>query len=403
MRKIFTSRLPQPTLKSSEERAGAFGPSRAPLLPSRGDRRVSRGLILLPAVAGLVLTAQGRAADLELDHAMALWRANAPWCESEVTRFPSIRPFGAGEGACPNPSCGDGDATMLPNGMLCLAGEEAGCDGVRRAQDAKGKWHRSPRLANRPECRPDDEFSPDMGLGVQAYLIKTRDREAGQRWFDWLSAHAVCRAALGGKCLVPQAIFCEHPTGGAFGCTFRPLPIGSDYAMLAETERFVGLKAEGVFRGPIGGDLGGATKKVLVDATLNAKGFSQHLVATQIWLLRAMGPMIGNLDEAAQQLAKSEPLNPFFVYLDEGPTQRVRGLLLSECPTRPVDIERHVGETPTSPVPPPAAESAWWIERQVTDTPGPYDWFPQREASEHRWFRSSLWDCIFIGKLLGAS
>jgi hypothetical protein len=307
------------------------------------------------------------AADAELDAAMALWRANAPWCHSEVAPFPNTAPFGSGEGACPVPGCGDGDATMLPNGMLCLAGEEAGCDGVRRAQDAAGKWHRSPRLANRPECRADDEFSPDMGLGVQAYLIRTRDRAAGQRWFDWLSAHAGCKAELFGTCLLPMVRFCEKPRGSEFICVFRPVPLGADFAMLAETERFVGLQASGVFRGPIGSDLGKAMLMTLAGAETNEKGFPQHLAATQIWLLRAMGRNDGNLYKAARILAEDEPLNPFFVYLNEGPTRRVRDLLMSQCPVRQVDIERHVGKSPSVPVPAPADESAWWVERQTSN------------------------------------
>ena len=50
-------------------------------------------------------------------------------------------------------------------------------------------------------------------------------------------------------------------------------PAGGDIAMLAETERFVGLHADGLFRGQLGSDLGWASLMTLLTAHVKAVDF----------------------------------------------------------------------------------------------------------------------------------
>jgi hypothetical protein len=104
-------------------------------------------------------------------------------------------------------SCDDGDS-LLFLGLLCLSGEDSGCDGVRRAQEEDGQWWRSPRrVGGRFEAY--NSFSRDMASGVLAYLAATGDQAAGERWLYWLERHRKAEKIRGIKTpMLTQ--FCEN-------------------------------------------------------------------------------------------------------------------------------------------------------------------------------------------------
>ena len=119
------------------------------------------------------------AAGSDFSNIKRFWTANAFVCKSTAGDFPSK------EGTNRDP-CDDGDMTLF-NGLLCLAGESAGCDAVRNSQGADGRWWRSPRRINWEAPIYDVSFSPDQALGVFGYIIGTRDAAAFERWAsgDW--------------------------------------------------------------------------------------------------------------------------------------------------------------------------------------------------------------------------
>ncbi|MNJ49664.1 hypothetical protein D3C77_449090 [compost metagenome] len=112
-----------------------------------------------------------------------------------------------------------------------------------------------------------------------------------------------------------------------------------------------------------------------IDAKVNDPGFPQHLVGVSILLMRNAGLHDGRIDSAAKTLSERNPKNAFFTYLHRGSAD---GLALSQtlefCPTP---------------------------DRQPT--PPLHQWQWEREEADEAWRNSCYWDCIFMGRLLGAN
>ena len=99
--------------------------------------------------------------------------------------------------------CDDGDSVIF-NGLLCLSGDDRGCDAVAASQADDGRWWRSPRRTN-GDLDSRNSFSRDQAYGVVAYLLRTGDTAAATAWMDWIldnRACAVTNPATGG-CSVP--------------------------------------------------------------------------------------------------------------------------------------------------------------------------------------------------------
>jgi hypothetical protein len=107
--------------------------------------------------------------------------------------------------------------------------------------------------------------------------------------------------------------------------------------------------------------------KMLFNTVVNEPGYPQHLEGIRVEILRMLnrGDQ-ATLNEVARVLAEKETNNPFFAYLDEGPSSAVRDLTVDLCPTTPEDI----GDR---------SEWAW-----------------ERTDAEKAWEKSMLWDCIFM-------
>jgi hypothetical protein len=312
--------------------------------------------------------------------------------------------------------CSDGDMVLFA-GLLCSVGEGIGCETVRRSQqlqtgDDYGRWYRSPRRmetgndADQDGRVPEDEgenedqdadgrknerewntFSFDMALGTMLFLATTRgtpaDVERGQHWFEWI--HNYTPTLFGDQKGLPR--LCGHRD-----CTLLTNPFGNHYAMFGEIASFGPYKLpDGVFKKLIEQDSGKADSRLLLDARLNDDGFSEHLVAVSIYLKRLMGrdsddlsnaaallncakpiDLIGRLMLDARTCTQKTPENGFFRYLRDGPTDAVRQLTLATCPS----------------------------PEQRSEVPSYWIWESAGDNLTAR--RSMYWDCIFMGRLLGA-
>lgn len=297
---------------------------------------------------------------------MQLWESKALFCDvgSQARKFPSKQ---TSELTQP---CDDGDMTLF-NGLLCAAGDQRGCNGVADAQDAKtGEWFRSPRIRLRGNDRGGASFSPDMALGVQLYLLTTKDTERALKWMLWLHDLVPCSIELGSSCLL-QGIprFCAPDPG----CTMRP----GDAGVLAQTVNYMQKRAglpdlpHGRLKGYLGSFASLAEMINELDSQVNRPGYSQHLVAVAIMAMRRAEINDAKLQSAAARLAAREPNNAFFAFLKDGPTQRVLDQVLSRCP-----------KADTVLIPPL------------------HQWQWEREDADRAWESSAYWDCIFMGRLL---
>jgi hypothetical protein len=319
---------------------------------------------VMVSLLAYIAAVRAEAADILLKR-MEFWESMAPTCTAAGFTFPSSE-------TDESKPCGDGDMTLF-NGMLCAAGDERGCKAVADAQADTGEWHRSPRLRVLGyNDRGDATFSPDMALGVQLYLITKRERDSGWKWLLWLHETVPCtmKSLFSETCWVyglPR--FCAPHQG----CTARP----GDLATLSWTVDYLQKNAgmpdlpDGRLRGMLGtfGGVGSFNKEL--DAILNKPGFSQHLVAVSIWVVRLAGHDDEQMRSALDKLVKKNPNNAFFLYLRDGKSNAVIEKTLARCPSK----ER------------PSAHPL-------------FEWQWERDEQSNAWKNSNYWDCIFMGKLL---
>lgn len=315
----------------------------------------------------LIFTGHGAFAD-ELQERLEFWKSKAFLCEpSPGNAFPS-RPSDVS--AQP---CDDGDITLF-NGLMCAAGNEAGCAAVADAQNPDtGEWFRSPRIRRHGNDRGGSSFSPDMALGVELYLVKTHDIQRASKWLLWLDSHVACSIEVFGNCLL-RALprFCTDDVESK-GCTMRP----GDAAELSATVTYLqdkfGLATlpDGRLRGYLGTFAGYSQQFEALSSQWNDPGYSRHLVGVAILLLRMMEMNNSLLDSAASELSSKEPKNAFFSYLAVGKSGNARALTLELCPSRA-----------NLPIPPLK------------------QWQWERTDSEYAGKNSCYWDCIFMADLL---
>lgn len=334
---------------------------------------LGRPLLFFFSLLGLIASESASAKPTELQKRMAYWQIQALMCDAGLqgVKFPSKQSDEIGK------PCDDGDMTLF-NGLLCASGDQRGCTGVAEAQDpTTGQWHRSPRIRLNGNDRGGAQFSPDMALGVQLYLVATGDVVRGWKWLLWLDEHVPCAIEHNGTCyakgLIPR--FCTDDNDGR-GCTMRP----GDAAQLANTVSWLQKNKgmadlpDGRLRGYLGTFSGNATTLSWLSSQLNRPGYSQHLVGVEVMLLRLTGSTDAKLGDAASTLQKANPGNAFYSYLVEGPSARVVKEVLARCP--------QVGSPSQSPR---------------------YQWQWERENADRAWEHSAYWDCIFLGNLIGSN
>ena len=304
-------------------------------------------------------------ADMMTDR-MSYWESKAFLCAGSGGVFPSKA------NGIPPTTCDSGDMTLF-NGLLCASGDKRGCDGVKNAQDSNGRWWRSPANIGKEAPEYDVSFSPDMARGVFLYVVTTKDINAFRKWLIWINESRPCLLNLGGNCYFqgwPR--LCKDDAQDK-RCTFRPQTCGDIELVgkyLGVTEADICRRVLKSFQ--IRDDyIIPQTELAFGGALINDPGFPMHLAAAEIFLIDKLGQTSIYSRAGSIALAVREPKNPFFLYLAEGPTTKVKELTLKLCPA--------VGETPHEQ----------------------HQWAWEREASEKAWEKSMYWDCIFMGKLLG--
>jgi len=301
---------------------------------------------------------------VDLESCIKYWDCRAMMCEAEPGGFsyPSKAPDDDSR------PCGDGDMTLF-NGLLCAAGDKRGCDGVAEAQNPQtGEWSRSPRYERLGRYDGAASFSPDMALGVQLYLVKTRDVDRAMKWLNWLEEIVPCYITIKGVCFwrgIPA--FCRQQS-----CVMRP----GDAASLASTVRYLQANA-GMAALPNGNlkrylhDFGGSPSlSSAIGALVNKPGYSQHLVGVNVLLLQLMGGSNFLSEDAAYLLAKKNPGNAFYSYLNKAGREQVTKQILARCP-------------PSHPLTPPLSQWQW-----------------ERANSDEAWKKSCYWDCVFMAEMI---
>ncbi|MER9632581.1 hypothetical protein [Mesorhizobium sp. M0296] len=298
----------------------------------------------------------------ELTDRDSFWRKQAFLCSVSAYPFPSKEVKGQPQ------DCDDGDMTLF-NGLLCAAGEGAGCDAVARSQSADGRWWRSPRRIGMEAPANDVSFSPDQSLGVLLYVLQVGDKARFSSWLSWIEGNRPCLTKLGGKCFQYGWLrFCTDDFDKR--CTLRPgdcvrleevaRRLGVDSSLCRRILRELGLPTD-VMR-PLGDFLLGA-------AAANDPGYPQHLVGVDILIARMLGVDATKVNQAAAILAARTADNPFFQYLSGGAADDVRAKLLLTCPSP----QRLSGNR--------------------------FQWTWERVAKPNAWQESMYWDCIFLGDL----
>lgn len=268
-----------------------------------------------------------RTPESELEERVTSVRAWLPFCT-----YPS------GFSGVSKEDCIDGDSVLFA-GLLCLSGEEIGCQHVKNSCDALGRCYRSP--AQRAE---GNSFSRDMAIGVLGYIAATGDRDLANRWLDYIRSHdnKLCDDASDNRCSITTSLW------GLFG----------------EVWKFSGLE--------MSGEMGLGTliddRTIRESAAAVPHGFPMHLVAAQIYLRQQLGTYTSDLARGAESLAAREGYNPFFNLLAYGPSQDFTMLMLGMIP------------------------NGWPVHRT--------QWSIERAHEEGAWVDSMGWEWIFLFKAM---
>ncbi|WP_141731660.1 hypothetical protein [Oligoflexus tunisiensis] len=268
---------------------------------------------------------------------LAQWRSWAPLCEGHPSKG----------------DCDDGDATLF-SGLLCLSGEEAGCQAVQAAQDSTGKFWRSPR---RVGVEAANSFSRDMALGVLAWLMASKDKAAAQSWLQWIDQNSVCQINVGGNCQLRTYRYCRDDNDGR--CFITP----GMWTMMRRVWEYLEL--------PLHKEMKTIGENTLVaEASQAPLGYALHLKAVMFFLYQKIGRNFSFEGDLINIIIERQPDNLFFQYLQEGSRVRLREDLENLCPREE-----------------PEETKQWTWERDTAEN-----------AQQH----SMGWDCIFLGRLLTA-
>jgi hypothetical protein len=168
----------------------------------------------------------------ELDRRIDLWKKSALLCnhqgrqaEASQAAFPTKEPGEQENRKDPQGRtvCNDGDMVLF-NGLLCAAGEEQGCVGVRDSRERNGRWWRSPAIKLRGvDHVKEPNLNADQVLGVLLYALQKNDSEAFHRWLNWVKSIGPCTAD---ECLASGANlprFCSLQGKESLICAAKPV------------------------------------------------------------------------------------------------------------------------------------------------------------------------------------
>jgi len=381
-------------------------------------------LLVMAALASLVLAATsiGAAKEaVELDRRMDYWRTRLPFCTwPGIARYPSKYDANVLFDD-PDPlkgQCNDGDGVIF-NGVLCVSGDDRGCDAVRRSQGPTGQFWRSPRKVSGALSGGETGFSPDHVLGAWAYIAQKKDAAAFRNWINWIDGQPRPRVCEDDKCtfvpsdcpmldmlallLLESNKVCD-PQHKVMDATtklvadlqkqfneavarlykipgsdiLRPVvePLKLSFNSSLEVARKANEKAEElrIQAATYARALSGAPSLIIaINALVNDPGPAQWDAAVEILLLKKfVGLNMPGFNEAASILALKQRENPFFEYVAHGPTDRMLNQILAKCPAPENDK--------------PHARFQWTWERADDEQPPP-------------WKQTMYWDCLAVANL----
>lgn len=277
---------------------------------------------------------------------MRYWESFAPLCEG----FPSKE------------NCDDGDATLF-NGLLCASGMTLGCASVAGAQGASGQWWRSPRRVD-GNVGQQKSFSRDMALGALLYLAKTSDRDAANRWLDWIEDNRPCAVenpVTGGCSVYGLHRFCRDDAG-TNACTLTP----AIWSLMSDVWQHLGLKLHpnmSQFRTSYDDFAPQEAESVEL-------GYQLHLKGVQAYLKKLLAQESNGSRAVVATLVARQPLNPFFQFLANGYSEALEANYLALCPD-------------------PDGNGAF----------RKYQWAWERDTAGEAWRESMGWDCLFLARL----
>lgn len=218
------------------------------------------------------------------------------------------------QGGVSKKDCGDGDSTLW-NGLLCASGEDFACQAVVSSQDESGRVWRSPRLKG---IDPQNTFSRDMGLGTLSFLVKTHDKEFGNKWASYINANkALCERENDRCAVTPSFLWIFNSVANDVGFTkLSPSTITG----------FTGDAVDDAW--------------LLAQSFSSPSGYQLHLVGVTLYIRILMGDWNAILEQAAKKLSEREPQNIFFEFLAKGKSQALADKLVKRLPLGPNE-KRH--------------------------------------------------------------
>lgn len=252
-------------------------------------------------------------------------------------RLDAVRPLAPiCEGFVSKGNCDQGDI-MLFAGLLCLSGENIGCDTAGASIDAEGKVWRSPKGLGRDT---PNSSSRDMFLGALAYIVGTKD---------------VAKLELMTSYIQKNGNLCEDATDNRCDMNFDMRDL------LDHVRVHFNLPALQPSRA-------GYSARLAASVNLDFEGFSLHLLATQLLILKKTGTWNSTLQYTANRLVTRQPQNPLFELIAHGVTDKFVTLMEQQVPS----------QTPKS-------LSQWSLERA---------------DSEKAWYTDSMiWEFVFVNNL----
>lgn len=264
--------------------------------------------------------------------------------------------------------CPFGDMTIFA-GLACLSGEEQRCEDVRKAQGKSGEWFRAPGRVDIPREDGGPDFSRDQSMGVQAYLIATKDTAAANLWMDFIERN--------------NWRLCQRSEEGWNAC-YTPI---TWWFTVGKVWDYLGLKRNKKMK-----HSNYIVQNIYqpIEARVQPNDYPLHLTALAVYLRQELAKRTGKADAHPKEMAKlikiinqRSPQNPFFNYLKNGPTEAAADTVFKYCPKEaPAKIDgRFYGD--------------WIWQRSTKDT------LDHRE--EMTWDYPGGWECIFmINLLIGA-
>ncbi len=257
----------------------------------------------------------------------------------------------------------DGDMAIF-GGLLCRSGAQEGCQLLRDANTADGRFWRSPRRKNEADTKDHASFSGDQLKGVLHYVATTGDRNRLVNFLHYLRG---IRTQVPDPSVVLETGYSSCPN---FGPNFTCLLSGTDWYVLRLLAQRHGVEsALPADLGAIEGRYGFSYDVLVWEALMTNSGYRLHLVANTAWILRSVGETDARLDTVFALLAARQPDNPFFLYLLLGADKRVQRVVDAKC---------------TFPI----------THKEFSD------WAWQRAEGNRAWERSMVWDCVFMYGLL---